>query len=369
VSTASDPRVGHNGGPPLEITGQTIFRVVNPNKAYTKLSNVLLGDTTISFECKGFLVSILMLPVDWAFHVNWLRSKFGVGKDKAYDLVKEAIEHRYCRRVHVRRKGGTVARVEYHFTDDPTDMKAPDDQLPETPEVAPVEQLPETPEVACALATSGNDHFRQRPLPASATSGKAGHIQRKQSHKGLKDTNSPPTPRSRKGSRRERERNLVLEILDDLSQDAICAPVERILLRPVLTTGRRFDPDCVDLRRALTEFALWASRCSPAVLGNAAHALKAERDRKVFAANLEKAVKAAADIAGEPIVGSLPGVQYSTGRITISKVDTPRQYEAWLQFYGAEQAARRPNKVTLMAAHGFTVEQSEWPPEAVEAGA
>jgi hypothetical protein len=173
------PPLGHNGGPRLveqappdtmdgaRISAQTIFRVVNPNKTYTKLSNVLLSDTKIGFECKGFLVSILMLPVDWAFHVNWLRTKYGVGKDKAYDLVNEAIEHKYCRRVHVRRKGGTVARVEYHFSDDPADLKTSHEPLSGKPEVAPIEPLPEMPEVDArqpplpAATTSGSDHFRQ----------------------------------------------------------------------------------------------------------------------------------------------------------------------------------------------------------------
>jgi hypothetical protein len=178
----------------------------------------------------------------------------------------------------------------------------------------------------------------------------------------VEETCSPPTPRSPKGSRRERERSLILEILADLRQVETCADVERLLLTPVLTTGRRFDPDCLDPRRALTDFAIWASRCSPAVLGNAALALKRERGRKVFAANLESAVQTAAATAGEPIVGSLPGVEYSTDGVRIERGRRPQQFDAWLAYHREERAARRPNRVSLMETHGFVIAPTEWPP-------
>ena len=55
-------------------------------------------------------MSVLRLPLDWVFRVPWLRSEFKIGKDKAYRLVAEAVEHEYCRSVPVRRADGTVER-------------------------------------------------------------------------------------------------------------------------------------------------------------------------------------------------------------------------------------------------------------------
>ena len=203
------PSLGHNGGPPIEIHARTIFRVVNANKAYTKISNVLLDDKAISFECKGFLVSILKLPLDWKFYVKWVQKEFDVGRDKAYGLVKEATERGYCRRVVVRRKAGQVDRNEYHFADDPAELLTSNQQLlPEKPEavdqaLAPEKNgpLPGFPEVAAQTATSGPNHFRPEPLPVEATSGKAARIQRKKQDKGLTSTNSPPPPRRGAGER------------------------------------------------------------------------------------------------------------------------------------------------------------------------
>ncbi len=144
--------------------------------------------------------------------------------------------------------------------------------------------------------------------------------------------------------------------------------MERLLLGPVLTS-RRFDPACVDPRRTLTEFAVWASQCSPAVLRNAALALKKGRDRKVFAADLEKAVLKAADNAGEPIVSSLPGVEYDHSGVMITRQAKPQQYEAWLRFHTAERTARRPSKVGQMESHGFIIADTEWPPGMSAGGA
>lgn len=102
---------------------QTIFRVTGPNRSYTKLSNVLLADATISFECKGFLVSVLRLPPDWAFNIAWLRKTFGTSKNKAYALVSEAIKCGYCKRVHARTATGNLTgATEYLFSDDPQDL-------------------------------------------------------------------------------------------------------------------------------------------------------------------------------------------------------------------------------------------------------
>jgi predicted DNA-binding transcriptional regulator len=129
---------------------QTIFRVSGLNRAYTKISNVLLADATISFACKGFLVSILRLPLDWTFNVKWLRKEYGISKDTAYALVKEAIGRGYCKREWT--KGGAT---DYLFSDDPQELASTSSPSP--------------------------DHFPEKPesgVPANPVSGNSGHIQR-----------------------------------------------------------------------------------------------------------------------------------------------------------------------------------------------
>jgi hypothetical protein len=61
------------------------------------------------------------------------------------------------------------------------------------------------------------------------------------------------------------------------------------------------------------------------------------------------------------------GRSRDVGGITIERATKPQQFGAWLAHH--QQAARRPNKVQLMEAHGFIIEQSEWPPTKVEAAA
>jgi hypothetical protein len=143
---------------------RTIFRVVGPNRAYTKLSNTLLADRSLSLECKGMLVSVLMLPTDWAFTVAWFRQQFGLGRDKAYALIREAAERGYCRKVEHRSSNGSMVGVEYQFSDDPSAFP-PSEALPTTPDTAP---FPEKAEPVQPPAL---------PDTAGATSGKSERVQ------------------------------------------------------------------------------------------------------------------------------------------------------------------------------------------------
>lgn len=168
------------------MSDQTIFRVVGPNRSYTKLSNKLLCDNRLSLACTGLLVRVLRLPTDWAFNIQWFRNEFGIGKDKVYSLIEEARERGYCNRVVHRDRSGSTIKVEYQFTDDPDVFGVPE-PLPSFPEVA-VEPLP-------AKATSG-----------LAVSGKSGSIQKTDSNKQLIRTNIPlpPSGASPKGDRASR---------------------------------------------------------------------------------------------------------------------------------------------------------------------
>jgi hypothetical protein len=274
-------RLGHNQGPPLvdpppttsegaHMSAQTIFRVVNPNKSYTKLSNTLLGDRKLRFETKGFLVSILMLPADWAFHVTWLCNEYGTGKDKAYALVKEAIKRGYCRRVYVRTDGGTVSRVEYHFSDDPADFVKANAPLPDKPEVG--KPLPALPDLAVA------------------TSGKAGHIQRKDTDKGLTVTKLPPTPRKRRGAREAALETLIEDVRSNPERervvDHLIAPAIR--LRTFSAPDKGF---------ALGQIADSAKGLSDEELAETLRRLTETRRQSVKQVHFEDAIKATKEAA------------------------------------------------------------------------
>jgi hypothetical protein len=113
------------------MSDQTIFRVSGPNRSYTKISNVLLEDPSISFACKGFLVSILRLPSNWSFNVKWLCNTYGVTKGAAYKLVDEAIERGYCARRRLRAPDGTLSGgTEYVFSDAPEELTAASSGVP-----------------------------------------------------------------------------------------------------------------------------------------------------------------------------------------------------------------------------------------------
>lgn len=133
---------------------QTIFRRTRRDQPFTMLSKAITSDRRISFECKGFLITILDLPPDWTFNIAWLRKEFGIGRDKAYSLIREAGERGYCRRIDHRGPHGGTVKIEYLFADDPAAFPQDDcpstttarNLLPENPEAGSENRLPENPE-------------------------------------------------------------------------------------------------------------------------------------------------------------------------------------------------------------------------------
>ena len=342
------PHQGHNKGPPIDdsagtrtpaITPRTIFRVVNPNRAYTKLSNTLLSDKAISFECKGFLVSILMLPVDWVFRVKWLCSTYGTGRDKAYHLVNEAIDRGYCKRVQVRGKRGRAVAVEYHFTDDPVDLGEPQLSLPEKPE--PV------------VADSG-------PTPSgNAGSGRRRHIQKKDSDKGKIATNSPPPPRSRKRARGGSESEVALLIEELRTRAQGCEQAVDLLLVPIVQKRKFSAPDPLS---TLVKIAEWAQDYAGTALSDALWRILEERHAEVYEDHIVQAVREAVKRSGKPAPISRPGAKPQTdGLITIDEDESPEAFAAWYAEHKRRFANREPNKLNLMETHRFTREATMFP--------
>jgi len=102
----------------------------------------MIRDNRLSFSARGLLVFILSWPSNWQFNMSWLLSETGLGRDKAYSLIKELKALGYCVREQLIIKGkyGKGPFV-YTFTDEPG--KIDETQLPEKPEAGKT-QLPET---------------------------------------------------------------------------------------------------------------------------------------------------------------------------------------------------------------------------------
>ena len=58
----------------------------------------MIRDNSVSFEARGVLAYILSYRSNWRFDLPWLCKTTGLGRDRAYRIVKELREARYCRR-------------------------------------------------------------------------------------------------------------------------------------------------------------------------------------------------------------------------------------------------------------------------------
>jgi len=100
------------------------------------ISRLAMEDSRLSFEARGALAYILVKPDDWEVNVTDLREAGGIGRDKAYAIIKEWIAAGYCERVE-HRAGGRVSGYTYLIYESPlTDLPLPD--LPYTAEPLPV---------------------------------------------------------------------------------------------------------------------------------------------------------------------------------------------------------------------------------------
>lgn len=94
-----------------------------PQSAGIVLTNEVLQDKRLSLEALGFLVRAMSLEPDWDFRPRWIAAEFGIGKDKAYRLIKELVDCGYCRR-HVERAEGRFAKTDYRFDSGRTPEKS-----------------------------------------------------------------------------------------------------------------------------------------------------------------------------------------------------------------------------------------------------
>jgi hypothetical protein len=85
----------------------------------------MLRDTRLSIEVRGALAMIVSYPNDWTFNLPWFCREAGVGRDKAWRLLRELEGAGYCQREQGRKTDGSnrFASVEYLFSDEPLPKK------------------------------------------------------------------------------------------------------------------------------------------------------------------------------------------------------------------------------------------------------
>lgn len=72
---------------------------------YTKISNTIAQDKTLSLQAKGLFLYLWSLPENWNFYVEEISMHATNGRDATRRAIKELEEHKYLTRVNRRNKG------------------------------------------------------------------------------------------------------------------------------------------------------------------------------------------------------------------------------------------------------------------------
>ena len=65
---------------------------------YKQVRRATFDGSNLSFEARGVLAYILMKPDDWETNIGDIMREGNIGREKAYRIVNELIEHGYAER-------------------------------------------------------------------------------------------------------------------------------------------------------------------------------------------------------------------------------------------------------------------------------
>lgn len=137
------------------------------------IPNTLAEDDRLSFEARGLLCYLLAKPNNWKVRIADIQKSGGIGRDKAYRLIRELREAGYVKLDIKRDTNARIVQQNYIVYDCAVPEQLPfqetrkaDTPLPESPEMAKL--LPENTEVAKLLP--------ENPASGKARYGKAGRI-------------------------------------------------------------------------------------------------------------------------------------------------------------------------------------------------
>jgi len=99
---------------------QYIFRNASPAKPYTVIDNRLLQARGVSPDVRGFVATLLSMPLDWKFRPEWAKEEFDIGETRLERIIRDAKKAGFMRTDRERGADGRVTgRTVYLFTDVP----------------------------------------------------------------------------------------------------------------------------------------------------------------------------------------------------------------------------------------------------------
>ena len=95
------------------------------NSAFTIVPNALLADSRLSIEARWLIAYLLSKPDDWEVRIPEIQTAAGVGRNKAYQMVAEAVGAGYLHRVADRSNDGKMLGYSYDVYDEPPAQPLP----------------------------------------------------------------------------------------------------------------------------------------------------------------------------------------------------------------------------------------------------
>lgn len=139
-----------------------ILRVLhNKDNPYVILNKKILEIESLSWEAKGLWSYLMSRPNDWRINVKHLHLNFPGGKDRILRLLKELIEHGFCKRVQQKNIDGRWLKGDYFVSDSIDELKK---CLPEP--CFPVPDNAATYKVLTSLSNKERNNNKERSAAA-----------------------------------------------------------------------------------------------------------------------------------------------------------------------------------------------------------
>lgn len=116
---------------------------IGPKVKFTTLSNQLINDPSLSPEELGMMAYLLSKPEDWIVRPTQLADRFGMGKDRAYRILRELIDKGWIKNSGNKTPEGKFTSVEYIVLSEKPDTENPDTEITDTRNAYPTKEREE----------------------------------------------------------------------------------------------------------------------------------------------------------------------------------------------------------------------------------
>ena len=152
---------------------------------YAHVPNSTADDPNLAADALGVLVYLLAKPHDWKVSVANIRGRFGIARNRVYDILRELTEAGYIERSQARNPESRFVSVEYIVFDSP-EARAEAMAEPENKPATPLPDIREAVEVVPSAEDARHEHpVSERTASRNSASPNKGRIQRN------KKTNPP----------------------------------------------------------------------------------------------------------------------------------------------------------------------------------